>query len=372
MKFSISQSNMRTTDLAKNKALLIEEPVCYSDNTSPVHPTIMQALIDANSGRAHAYGRDADSKAMKGLFSQVFERDVDVSIVTTGTAANALALGAVCPPFGSIYVSHHAHTLNDECGAPEMFTAGAKVMPIEDISGKITAHALETCLREAGIGQMKRTQPAAISLAQVTELGTVYSLDELRSLSDVARSYNLRVHMDGARFSNAIAHLRCTPAEMTWKIGVDVLSFGATKGGALAAEAVIFFRKELADAAQYRTKRAGHVLSKMRYISAQWRSYLKDDLWLEIARLSNARARELAEKLESVCGGQIVYPVQANEVFVRFAPVVIDRLLEAGHQVFRSQYDRLRFVTAWDTTSEDIDRHIAAIGSVGGCPLDLQ
>ena len=277
--------------------------------------------------------------------------------VATGTAANALALSALSPPWGQIFCHAEAHIEVDEAGAPELFTGGAKLALLDGAHGKIQVEELTAALAAAGFGIQHHPQPSALSLTQATEAGTVYSLEETTALALAARDAGLSVHMDGARFANAIAHLGCSPAEATWKAGIDVLSFGATKNGAMAAEAVIFFKPEQAGDFLFRRKRGGHLFSKMRYLSAQLVAYLQDDLWLENARHANACAQTLAEGLAALDGAELVHPVDANEIFVRLPEVVMAAMEKMGVGFLRwDNNGQARFVCAFDTEREAVDQ----------------
>ena len=331
-----------------------------SDNVSGAAPEILEALIAAStSGPMPSYGGDPLTARVTEKISALFEREAAVFPVSTGSAANALALATLTPPYGAIYCHEMAHVNTDECGAPEMFTGGAKLVGFPGDGGKLTPGLLRATLEKAGVGVVHSVQPAAITLTQATEAGTVYTPDEIAALAEVARSYGLPVHMDGARFANALVRLGCSPAELTWKAGVDVLSFGATKNGALAAEAVVFFRPELAASFAFRRKRAGHLFSKMRFLSAQLDAYLTDDLWLRLARHANAMADRLAAGLTAVPGAALRDPVEANEIFIDLPEPVIAGLEQRGYAFYRWDGTVIRLVTAWNTEAGDIDRMIA-------------
>ncbi|MBT5194240.1 MAG: low specificity L-threonine aldolase [Rhodospirillaceae bacterium] len=328
-----------------------------SDNAAGIAPQIMAALAAANEGYAMAYGDDPITKAAEAAFTDLFERELAVFPVATGTAANALALSALTPPWGQIYCHRNAHIEEDEAGAPELFSGGAKLALLDGAHGRIGAETLAAAVAGAGFGVQHHPQPSAISLTQATEAGTVYQPDEIAALAAIAHDAGLSVHMDGARFANAVAHLGCSPAEMTWKAGVDVLSFGATKNGAMAAEAVIFFDPDKAGDFLYRRKRGGHLFSKMRYLSAQLVAYLRDDLWLESARHANACARALSEGFAALDGGELVHEVQANEIFVSLPESVLSALETAGVGFHRWGTDgQARFVCAFDTEMEAVER----------------
>ena len=328
-----------------------------SDNTAGAAPEIMAALADANAGQAASYGDDDLTGRLAARFGEVFETDVTVFPVATGTAANALALAAMAPPFGAIYCHREAHIAVDECGAPEFYTGGAKLALLDGGDGKLEAVVVARALAGAGAGDVHRVQPAALSLTQQTECGTVYGADEVAALCEVARGHGLGVHMDGARFANALVHLGCAPADVTWRAGVDVLSFGATKNGALAAEAIVVFKPELARELGYRRKRAGHLLSKMRFVSAQLDAYLDGGLWLRNAGHANRLAAVLAQGMATVAGAELIYPVEGNQVFVRLGEPVIAALLADGFAFHRwgDESDAtVRLVTAFNTADEDV------------------
>jgi threonine aldolase len=300
-----------------------------SDNASGASDKIMQALVAANSGSAPAYGADALTLEAQARISAVFERECAVFLVATGTASNALALSAICPPWGAIFAHEDAHVMGDECGAPEFFTAGAKLVGLAGEAGRVAPESLRDALGRFPRGLVKQVQPAALSLSQATECGALYGLDDIRALCSLAHEAGVRVHMDGARFANAVAALGCAPADMTWRAGVDVLSLGATKDGAFACEAVVFFDPALAADMAFRRKRGGHTLSKGRFLAAQMNAWLEDDHWLDLARAANARASELAQGLARIAGVRVAYDVQANEVFA-VLPARVDAALKAA------------------------------------------
>ena len=301
-----------------------------SDNSSGAHPAILDALVAANAGPAAAYGVDEWSRRAERALSQAFEREVAVFLVATGTAANALALSAITDPWGAILCHEFAHIAADECGAPEFFSAGAKLVGLPGAAGKLTPGALRDALAIMPHGIVKQVQPQALSLSQATECGTLYAPAEIAALADIAHEAGMAVHMDGARFSNAIVALGLTPAEMSWKAGLDVLSFGATKNGALACEAVIFFDPERAENFAYRRKRGGHTLSKGRLLGAQMEAYLKDGLWLDLARKANARAGELEAGLAALPGVRLPWKREINEIFAILPKPMHARMTAAG------------------------------------------
>jgi threonine aldolase len=333
-----------------------------SDNATGVAPEIMAALAEVNAGPALAYGNDAVTAQAKAALESLFERELEVFPVATGTAANALALSVLTPPYGLIYCHRHAHIEEDECGAPELFTGGAKLHLLDGPHGKFDAATLEAALTGAGPGVEHHPQPAAVSITQASEAGTVYRAEEIAAIAELAHGAGLKLHMDGARFANAVAHLGCTAAEASWKAGVDVLSFGATKNGAMAAEAVLFFEPALAADFRFRRKRAGHLFSKMRFLSAQLLAYCTDELWLRNARHANAMANRLAEGLAALPGAELAHPVEANEVFVSLPEVALRAMAEAGvvfHRWDGAAGGSIRLVTAFDTESAAVDGALA-------------
>ncbi|MDE2184316.1 MAG: low specificity L-threonine aldolase [Alphaproteobacteria bacterium] len=334
-----------------------------SDNAYGAWPEIIAAIGEAAMGPAPSYGDDALTARVRERLSQLFERDLVVHPVISGTAANALALATLVPPHGAIFCHAESHIAVDECGAPEFFTHGAKLVGIEGWNGKVDAAGLNHALAHFLPGFVHHVQPAALSLTQATELGTVYTPGEIAALSGVARDHGMKVHMDGARFANALAHLACTPAELTWKAGVDALSFGATKNGALGAEAVIFFHHDDVKDFEYRRKKAGHLVSKMRFVSAQLDAYLTGERWIRHAERANALARRLADGLAAIPGVEIAHAVEANAVFVRLPEATVSRLRSRG-AVF---YDwgppaegrtLIRLVTSFATPEQHVDSFI--------------
>ena len=337
-----------------------------SDNVAPVAPEIMAALAEANSGSVHSYGDDPWTGKLQTLAAEVFECELAIYPVATGTSANALALASLTPPFGAVYCQAESHVNSDECGAPEFYSAGAKLIGLPSGDGKLRPAQLAGPVAHAREMGVHHVLPATLSISQATEWGTVYSCAELAALTQAAHELGLKVHMDGARFANAMAHLGCTPAEGSWRSGIDVLCFGGTKNGALAAEAVIFFKPELAREFELRRKRAGHLWSKMRYLSAQLVACLQGELWLRNARHANALAARLAAGLEQR-GLALQQPVQANEVFAVMPAPMISTLHAQGFEFYQwpAPADQplpvVRLVTAYDMRAEDIDALLAAI-----------
>ncbi len=336
----------------------------WSDNSATVAPQIMAALAEANEGAVKSYGGDAISERLGEAFSRVFEKEVTVLPVATGTAANALALALLSPSYGAICCHRESDIHLHACGAPEFYTGGAKLVPLDGPHGKLEPAAVAAAIAELPAGFVHNVQPAAISVAQATECGTVYSPDELAALAAVARKHKLGFHLDGARFANAVAGLDCSPAEITWQAGVDVLSFGATKNGAMGAEAVVCFDPALGERLGYLSKRGGHLVSKMRFLAVQLEAYLKDDLWLTNARHANAMAERLAQALADIDGAVLAHPVQANEIFVTLPEAVITQLEAEGAGFYRWAYpvpNTIRLVTSFNTEPEQVDAFIEAV-----------
>jgi threonine aldolase len=337
-----------------------------SDNTAPVAPAILDAIVAASRGYARGYGNDDWTRAVERRLAEIFERDVAVFLVPTGTAANALALAQVTPPWGIVLCHAESHIVTDECGAPEFFGAGLKLVGLPGDGGKIAPPILQNALAGYGGHSPHQMIPSALSITQASEAGTIYRPGEIAVLCRIAHERGLAVHMDGARFANALVRLNATPAQLTWRSGIDVLSFGATKGGALAAEAVVVFDPARAAFMGERRKRAGHLLSKHRFIAAQFQAYLADDCWLTLARHANAMADRLAEKLAAV-GLTPVWPVEANLIFVVLPCALEARLKAAGANYYVRTSESLdvgagnvlvRLVTSFATVDEDIERFV--------------
>jgi threonine aldolase len=326
-----------------------------SDNTHGCSPEIIEALARANAGTMSSYGDDELTARVRERCRELFGCDLDVFPVLTGTAGNALSIAAMTPPSGSIVCHEEAHIRLEELGAAQFFTGGAALIPLPGANGKLNARdvtAIETF--------------SCLSFAQTTEAGTLYSVDEVRALCDAARVHGARVHMDGSRFANAVAALGCAPADLTWRAGVDILSFGATKNGAMAAEVIVVFRRELAEALVPHWHRSGHRLSKMRFLSAQLDAYFTDDLWLRNARRANAAAARLAAGLHPHL--EIVRPVESNFVFVRIPPSLVETLRERGFDFYDWQLfgtDVYRLAAACTTTDVDVDAFIETVRQSG-------
>ena len=332
-----------------------------SDNDAGASVQILQALTECNTGPAYPYGADPWTKDVEAQLCRVFEREVRVLLVSTGTAANALALAAMTPPWGSVHTHRMAHIYNDECGAPEFFGAGLKLMPSAGPGSLLDPEILRSEL-SVGLGDVHSVQPSSVSITQATEDGQVYSPERVAAIGKVCRDMKAPLHMDGARFSNALVALGCTPARLTWQSGVDVLSFGATKNGALNAEALIVFNDALWDTLPFRRKRSGHLISKMRFIAAQMQAYLRDDLWLANARHANAMACRLSDGLTGVPGVALVVPTTTNILFVNFPQAMIDGLRKRGFDFYDGRWAPgvARLVTSFRTTPEMVDSFVTA------------
>jgi threonine aldolase len=328
----------------------------FSDNAAAACPEALAAIAEANRMDT-AYDGDAWSRRLNEVLSALFGAPVEALWVSTGTAANSLALAALCPPHGSIVCHRDAHIQNDECGAPEFFTHGAKLLLGDGEGAKLTPETVSALL-DTVRSDVHQVQPAALSVTNATEYGLVYTPDETAALGALCRARGLGFHVDGARFANAVASLGCTPADLSWKAGVDALSFGFVKNGGLSAELLVFFRPELAAATHYRRKRAGHLLSKGRYLAAQILAMLADDIWLRNARAANAAAARLAE---AAGGDRLVLPVEANEVFIRVSADEAAALRAQGFDFYDWGPGEARLVTSWDSDPAAVDALAAAI-----------
>ncbi len=323
-----------------------------SDNTAGLCPEALQALAEANEGFCASYGDDEYTEKATSLIRDVFETDCDVYFVFNGTAANSLALASMCHSYHSIVCHETAHIETDECGAPEFFSNGTKILLTPGPQGKLECAEIEKMI-------LKRTdihypKPRVASLTQPTELGCLYTPEEIRAVANMARFHGLRVHMDGARFPNAVAALNVTPAELTWKAGVDVLCFGGIKTGLSLSEAVVFFDRELSEEFAYRCKQGAQLASKMRFSSAPWAACLQDGIWLTHAENANRCARLLAEEFREIDGVELVSPVEANAVFARLSPEVSARLKKAGWAFYQFIGGGSRFMSSWKTTEADV------------------
>ncbi|HEX4504884.1 MAG TPA: low specificity L-threonine aldolase [Alphaproteobacteria bacterium] len=334
-----------------------------SDNVAGVAPEVLAALAEAAKGSVTSYGEDSITRRVEARLKELFGHELTLFTVATGTAANSLALAQLVPGWGSVLCHREAHIATDECGAPEFYSGGAKLAPLDGAHGKITAETVAAYLARDTRG-VHHSQPMAISISQSTEAGTCYTPDEVAAIGAAGARHGVKFHMDGARFANALASLRCAPAEVTWQAGVDAMSFGVTKNGAMAAEAVIFFDPALAEDFGYRRKRGGHLFSKGRFAAAQFDAQLTDGLWLRLAAHANAMASRIGQGLAGIAGVSLLHPVEANELFVLMPEAVIAGLEASGFLFYRWPTDEgpcIRLVTAFDSDAEGADGLVAAI-----------
>jgi threonine aldolase len=331
----------------------------FSDNAAPAHPKVLEAIAAANRLDT-AYDGDEWSQCLDGAFSDLFGTQVRAFWVTTGTAANCLGLAALCPPYRGILCHKDAHIEVDEAGAPGFFTGGAKLILLDGDGAKVTLHAVAAAC-DAIRDDVHQVQPAAISITNATEYGLVYRVAEVARLGEFAKERGLALHMDGARIANAVAATGESLADLTWRAGVDAMSFGFVKNGGLNAEALILFRTELADEIAVRRKRAGHLLSKGRYLAAQILAMLENDLWLDNARAANAAAQRIA----AAAPQRLVYPVEANEIFLRVTDEEAARLGREGFDFYEWGAGQIRLVTSWDQRGDALDRLASAIAALG-------
>lgn len=330
----------------------------FSDNAATVHPAVMEALAAANHVDT-AYDGDALSRSLDATFSDLFETDCEVVWIPTGTAANSIILAHFVRPWQGILCYEEAHIEVDECGAPTFYSGGATLMTLPGRGAKIDAEALKA--RIAGIRQdVHQVQPAAISITNATEYGLAWRASEIGEISEIARSKGMKLHMDGARFANAVAYLDCAPADVTWRAGVDALSFGFTKNGAMMAEAIVFFGGSGGPGVRELKKRGGHLLSKGRFVAAQIRAMLANDLWLTNARAANAGAATLA----MACGDRLMHPVEANELFVRLTAGEAAKLRDAGFDFYDWGEGAARLVVSWDQDAKAVAPLAAAIAAL--------
>lgn len=335
-----------------------------SDNYAGMCPEAWQAMMQANIGSLIPYGEDEWTSRAADAFRALFEKECEVFFVFNGTAANSLALAALCQSYNSVICSSYAHVETDECGAPEFFSNGSKLLVARTESAKLTeqdVRLLSTCRSD-----IHYPKPRVVTITQPTETGELYSLSEIRTLAQTCRELGLYLHMDGSRFANACAALGCTPADMTWRAGVDVLCFGGTKNGMAVSEAVLFFDRALADGFDYRCKQAGQLASKMRFLSAPWVGMLESGAWLRNARHANTCARRLAEQVVGLPGVSLMFPVQANSVFIHAQPAVLERLRACGWRFYTFIGGGARFMFAWDADMAEVDRLAADIKACAG------
>lgn len=333
-----------------------------SDNTAAVHPAVLEALATVNQHHAKSYGADEITMQMNQKFREVFHCPHLLAYpVFNGSAANCLGLAAIMRPFEAVITHSQSHLQQDECGMPEFFTGG-KILVAEGVNGKVTPESVQRIVDVAKAHGVHHSRPRVISIAQSTESGTIYTPEEIRALSHVAKQHGLLLHMDGARFANAVASLGCSPADITWKAGVDVMSFGATKNGAMLAEAIVFFHPETAPDFEPMRKRAGQLASKQRYISAQLLAMFNNDLWLKNAAHANDMAARLAGGLANISAVKCVYTPQANALFVQMPQAMVRQLWDKGHYFYDwplPEGDVYRLVTGFTTTEEEIDQFVA-------------
>lgn len=344
-----------------------------SDNTGPVPAEVLEALARANEGYMMPYGADPLMEGVKAKIREIFEApEAAVYLVATGTGANALALATLADPWQAIFCHRVAHVEEDECGAPEFYTGGAKLTLVDGAGAKIDPAALETAIAETGTKGVHGVQRGPLTITQATELGTVYTPDEIATLTGIARAHGMACHLDGARFANALVTLGCSPAEMTWKAGIDAVSFGGTKNGLMGVEAVIFFDPARAWEFELRRKRGAQLFSKHRYLSAQMAAYLENDLWLRNAVAANESASRLAEGLRAIPDAEVLYPVEANMIFAGWPRAGHRRAQEAGAQYYLWPFDQpldgpgdeiltARLVCDWSASLESTDRFLSLI-----------
>ncbi|WP_417482793.1 threonine aldolase family protein [Maricaulis sp.] len=337
-----------------------------SDTTAPAHPKLIEAIAAANTGFEPSYGSDAISARVEARLRDIFECELKVLFAVSGTASNALALSVLCPPDGAILCHDEAHIHRDERGAPEFYTGGGKLIPLRGAHAKIELSELDRTLAEIPEGFVHASPVRVLSLSNLTESGTAYSAAEVSERTARLKGRPAFVHMDGARFANALVSLGCTPAELTWKAGVDVLCFGATKNGALGAEAVVLFPSvaDRFESLQARQKRGGHMAPKMRFMAAQFEAWLADDLWLDLARTANAHAQALANGLAALPGTRILHPVDGNEVFAQLPDAVAARLRAAGAGFYQWPDGSARLVTSWCTRADEIETLLETAGQI--------
>ncbi|MGV8939751.1 MAG: threonine aldolase family protein [Allorhizobium sp.] len=345
-----------------------------SDNWAGAHPLIAESLVREAGGYAAAYGTSDLDKRVEERFNDIFQREVAVFFVGTGTAANSLALASVLRPGGVTFCHSEAHVVADECGAPEFLTGATRLLPVEGPNGKLEPAALKTAIARFPPGAVHQGRPMAITLTQATEMGTVYGLDEIEAIAAIARDNNLPLHMDGARFANALVALDASPADMTWKRGVDILSFGGTKNGCWCAEAIVFFKPELAAEMPFIRKRSAQLFSKTRFISAQLEAYFEGGLWLDLARNANAMANRLRAGMSKAGKARLAWDTSSNEVFAVLPKDAAEQATEAGAKFYdwveptelpglvKDGEILVRLVTSFSTTEDEVDAFLALLG----------
>jgi threonine aldolase len=329
-----------------------------SDNNAGCCPEVFEALQSSSPGHIVGYGADAITAKAKEAFRELFEIECETFFVFNGTAANSLAVGSFCSPHHSVLCHRHSHIESDECNAPGFLNQGLRIVTVEGAEGKIDPASFREALR--GRRDIHASQPRVLSLTNTTELGTLYRPDEITQLADFAKSKGLAVHVDGARFANAVASAGCTPADLTWKVGVDVLVFGGTKNGLAFGEAVVFFKKQDASDFMYRMKQSGQLASKMRFLAAQWLGLLSGGKWLEYAKHANAMAERLHGQLSQIAAVKVLFPREGNAVFAKIPDPAVARLYGLGWRFYTDvgPSGGARLMCSWDTTAEDVDRFI--------------
>ena len=352
-------------DSKKVRARVTTEPQQFaSDNYAGICPEAWAAMDAANIGHAPAYGDDHWTHTAADAFRTLFETDCEVFFAFNGTAANSLALAALCQSYHSVICSAAAHVETDECGAPEFFSNGSKLLVAQSEDGKLTPEAVRAVATSRS--DIHFPKPRVVTITQPTETGQVYTVDEVKALSAVCRELGLKLHMDGARFAHAVATLGCDPADITWRAGVDVLCFGGTKNGMAVGEAVLFFDRALAQDFDYRCKQAGQLASKMRFLAAPWVGMLENGAWLRNARHANACAQQLAGQIAGLPGVELMFPVEANGVFVRAPEAVLEGLRARGWRFYTFIGGGARFMFAWDADPARVDELAADIRAVSG------
>jgi threonine aldolase len=337
-----------------------------SDNNAGIYPEVLEAIAEANEGHVVGYGDDSYTAAARQAICDLFQTECAVFFVSSGTAANCLGLAAVLSPFSAIIAHRLSHLETDECNAVGFFNQGVKVIGVDGREAKIDPGSVEQSIRAQR--EVHASKPRAISITNATELGTVYQAAEIRALTAIARDHNLIVQLDGARFANAVAHLGCSPAELTWKAGIDVLSFGGTKNGLASGEAIVFFRTDLAADFAYRVKQTGQLASKMRFLAAPWLALLKEGLWLKRSGHANAMAERLHQKIALLPGVQILYPREANSVFAKLPSEIVQAMHQRGWRFYTDVGPDAgaRLMCSWDTTEQDVDSFARDLGECLG------
>ncbi len=337
-----------------------------SDNYSGICPEAWAAMAEANSGHESSYGNDPWTQQATDRIREIFEKDCEVFFVFNGTSANSLSLAALCQSYHSVLCHELAHVETSECGAPEFFANGSKILLLAGANGKIDPAEIELAVNKRT--DIHYPKPQALSVTQATETGTVYSVAEIQTLAEKARKFGLHLQMDGARFANAVAALGVAPADITWRAGVDVLCFGGSKNGIALGEAVVFFNRELARDFDYRCKQGGQLASKMRFLSAPWLGMLKDGAWLRHAGHANAMAKRLEIGMKNISGVYLSHPVESNAVFAKIPKTAEEKLRERGWHFYTGVItpDESRLMCSWDTTPEDVDEFVADLRAIAG------